>query len=44
MRGYILKRRMTPFTDTRGKFIYLRGKTGAEMTQKHGAVIPSYFD
>lgn len=42
--GYILKRRMTKFTDCRGKFSYLNGKTGVEMTKKHGVDIPSYFD
>ncbi len=41
--GYILKRRLTPFTDTRGKFRYLRGKTGVSQTKKQGVVIPSYF-
>ena len=41
--GYILKRRFTKFTDCRGKFRYLRGKTGVEMTQKQGMTVPSYF-
>lgn len=41
--GYILKRRFTPFTDTKGKFRFLRGKTGIEMTKKPEIVIPSYF-
>jgi len=41
--GYILKRRFTPFTDTKGKFKHLRGKTGVEMTKKQDVVIPSYF-
>lgn len=43
LNGYILKRRMTKYTDTRGKFKLLRGKTGVQMTQKQGVVIPSYF-
>lgn len=41
--GYVLKRRMTKFTDSRGKFRYLNGKTGVQMTQKQGIVLPSYF-
>ena|SRR3989338_4594542 len=41
--GYILKRRMTIFTDCRGKFRYLNGKTGVQMTKKHEVDIPSYF-
>jgi len=32
--GYFLKRRYTKFTDCRGKFRYLRGKTGVQMTKK----------
>lgn len=42
--GYILKRRFTPFTDCRGKFKRLNGKTGIEQTKKIGVDIPSYFD
>jgi hypothetical protein len=42
--GFILKRRMTKFTDCRGKFRYLRGKTGVEMTKKDRVDIPSYFN
>jgi Transposase, Mutator family len=42
--GYILKRRMTVFTDTKGKFKYLRGKTGVEMTKKDRIDVPSYFN
>lgn len=41
--GYVLKRRMTKFTDCRGKFKHLNGKTGVDMTKKHGIVVPSYF-
>lgn len=41
--GFILRRRMTPYTDCRGKFRYLRGKTGVEMTKKQGVDIPIYF-
>lgn len=41
--GYVLKRRLTKFTDCRGGFRHLNGKTGVEMTQKHGIVVPTYF-
>jgi hypothetical protein len=41
--AYVLKRRMTKFTDCRGKFRFLNGKSGVEMTKKHGVDIPSYF-
>lgn len=41
--GFILRRRFTPFTDCRGKFRFLRGKTGVEMTKKQGVAVRSYF-
>ncbi len=41
--GYILKRRFTKFTDCRGKFRYLRGKTGVQMTKKERVTLPLYF-
>ena len=41
--GYILKRRFTKFTDCRGKFKHLNGKTGLEMTKKLRIDIPTYF-
>jgi transposase-like protein len=41
--GYILKRRFTKFTDCRGKFRHLNGKTGIEMTKKPGIEIPILF-
>lgn len=41
--GYILKRRFTKFTDCRGKFRYLRGKTGVEMTKKERVILPLLF-
>lgn len=44
MNGYVLKRRMTKFTSCGDKFSFLNGKTGVQMTQKQGVVIPSYFD
>lgn len=43
MNGYILKRRLTPFTDCERKFKYMKGKTGVSQTRKQGIVIPSYF-
>jgi hypothetical protein len=43
MNGYILKRRYRKYTDCRGRFRYMRGKTGVEMTKKQGVDIPSYF-
>lgn len=43
MNGYILKRRMTKFTDCKGHFKYMNGKTGVEKTQKPKVVVPSYF-
>ena len=41
--GYILKRRFTKFTDCRGKFRYLRGKTRVQMTKKERVNLPLYF-
>lgn len=41
--GYILKRRFTKFTDCRGKFRYLVGKTGVEQTLKNGLILPTIF-
>lgn len=41
--GYILKRRYTIFTDCRGKFRYLNGKCGVEMTKKPEVDLPRYF-
>lgn len=41
--GYVLKRRQTKFTDCTGRFRHLNGKTGVQMTQKHGIVVPTYF-
>lgn len=43
MNGYILKRRYTKFTDCRGKFSYLRGKTGVEETKKERVTLPLCF-
>jgi len=44
LNGYILKRRLTAFTDTRDKFRYLRSKTGVDQTKKDRVDIPSYFN
>lgn len=41
--GYVLKRRLTKFTDCRGKFRFLNGKCGVELTKKPGVVIPNLF-
>jgi len=41
--GYVLKRRFTKFTDCRGKFKYLIGKTGVEMTKKTCTELPHFF-
>ena len=41
--GYILKRRFTQFTDCRGKFRSLNGKTGVQMTKKPEVILPSPF-
>lgn len=43
LNGYILKRRFTKFTDCRGKFSYLNGKCGVEMTKKERIDIPTLF-
>lgn len=43
MNGYILKRRFTKWTDCKGKFKKLNGKTGVKLTSKHGVVIPTLF-
>jgi hypothetical protein len=41
--GFILKRRFTPFTDCRGKFKHLNGKSGVQMTKKPELVLPTLF-
>ena len=43
MNGYVLKRRQTKFTDCRGKFRFLNGKTGVQMTKKERVTVPLYF-
>ena len=41
--GYILKRRFTKYTDCKGKFKYMNGKTGVQMTKKERVDVPLYF-
>lgn len=41
--GYILKRRFTKFTDCKGKFKNLNGKTGVHMTRKLEIDLPTFF-
>lgn len=43
LNGYILKRRVTQFTDCRGKFKYLNCKTGLEMTKNERLTLPTLF-
>jgi transposase-like protein len=41
--GYVLKKRLTKYTDCRGKFRNLNGKTGVELTKKLNVDIPPLF-
>jgi hypothetical protein len=41
--GYVLKRRFTKFTDCKGKFRSLNGKTGVQMSKKLDIDLPSFF-
>lgn len=41
--GFILKRRFTKYTDCKGKFRYLNGKSGVEMTKKERINLPLLF-
>ena len=43
MNGYILKRRLTKYTDCKGKFRSINGKRGVDLTKKPGIDIPSFF-
>ncbi len=43
LNGYILKRRFTKFTSCSKKFEFLNGKTGVQLTQKQGVVLPTFF-
>ena len=41
--GYILKRRLTVWTDCKGRFRKINGKIPLDQTKKRGIVIPTYF-
>lgn len=41
--GFILKRRFTKYTDCKGKFKYMNGKSGVQMTKKHRLDLPTLF-
>lgn len=43
MNGYVLKRRFTSFTDCRGKFRSLNGKSGVQLTKKPEVDLPPLF-
>jgi len=43
MNGYVLKRRYTAYTDCRGKFRSLNGKSGVQLTKKPGIDLPPLF-
>jgi hypothetical protein len=43
LNGYVLNRRFMKYTDCRGKFRSLNGKTGVELTQKPGIGLPVLF-
>lgn len=41
--GYVLKRRYTVYTDCRGKFRSINGKSGVQLTRKPGIDLPVLF-
>lgn len=43
LNGYVLKRRLTAYTDCRGKFRSLNGKSGVQLTKKPGIDLPPLF-
>lgn len=43
LNGYFLRRRTKKFTDCRGKFKKLNGKTSLQITQKPNIDLPSFF-
>lgn len=43
MNAYVLRRRLTKFTDCKGKFKHLNGKTGVEMSKKQEIDLPTLF-
>lgn len=43
LNGYVLKRRCTIYTDCKGKFRSLNGKSGVQLTKKPGIDLPALF-
>ena len=43
LNGFMLKRRFTPYTDCKGKFRYMNGKTGVQQTKKLRIPLPTFF-
>ena len=43
LNGYVLKRKYTVYTDCRGKFRSLNGKSGVQLTKKPGVDLPLLF-
>lgn len=43
MNGYVLKRRYTKYTDCKGKFRFLNGKSGVQLTKKPEVDLPPLF-
>lgn len=43
MNGYVLKRRYTIYTDCKGKFRFLNGKSGVQLTKKPEVDLPPLF-
>lgn len=43
MNGYVLRKRYTLYTDCRGKFRSLNGKSGVQLTKKPGVDLPILF-
>jgi hypothetical protein len=41
--AWVLRRRLTPFTDCRGKFKKLNGRPSIENTRRGGTKIPDFF-
>jgi hypothetical protein len=41
--AWVLRRRLTPFTDCKGKFKHLNGKPPIENTRRGGTKIPNFF-
>ena len=41
--GYVLKRRFTKYTDCKGKFRFLNGKRGVDMTKNQKIDLPTFF-